>query len=438
MQVKSSRWWRKKIGLSLHVGRIGSWPLAKKLLLLNVLGIASTLLVCLALFSASYSYIATQRLKSEALANAHILANNVAPMLVFNDQKAAKTLVHSFTDMPDLRYLSIVNTKNKTFVEWGVLAADSPPPFLIKLLPHSAVEMTYDHIVVLTPVALDGEPLGKIKLQIGFDAIYTETLQFFLFGLVLIAIAIVIASIILNRLQVKALAPIFELSAIAEKVASERNYSLRAQPRGRDELGRLSYHFNQMLAKIEAWETDIRAELDQSKESARCLDLLANYDNLTKLPNRHYFNQALAKMVEQSLVTEQFSALMFIDLDNFKYVNDQYGHEAGDAVLIIIAQRLNVLLRSTDMPCRLGGDEFAVILPHIANIEAVSHLADRLVAAVNQDIIIHGDIMPVGASIGIACCPLHARDEKMLLHYADLAMYQAKKMGKNMSFVYSE
>jgi diguanylate cyclase len=88
------------------------------------------------------------------------------------------------------------------------------------------------------------------------------------------------------------------------------------------------------------------------------------------------------------------------------------------------------------MPCRLGGDEFAAILPQIADEEAARNLASRLVTGVNQEIIIHGDIMPVGASIGIACCPLHTGDPKMLLHYADLAMYQAKKVGKNTFCVY--
>ncbi|MCX7205851.1 MAG: diguanylate cyclase [Proteobacteria bacterium] len=412
-------------------------PLAKKLLLLNVFGIATTLLVCLALFSVSYSYIAVQRLKSEAMVNANILASNIAPMLVFNDQKAAKTLVHSFITMPDLTYLSIVNVQNQIFADWGSLKQDSQLFSFTHIANQPLVDISFNHIAVLVPVLLDGELLGAVQLQIGFDAVYRETLEFFLLGLVLTALAIAIASIILNRLQLKALAPIFELSSIAENVALQRNYSLRSSYESNNELGRLSFHFNQMLAKIEKWENDIKEELNQSKESERCLDLLANYDNLTQLPNRHYFNQALARTVNHAVKENQFSALMFIDLDNFKYVNDKYGHEAGDLVLTIISQRLKTILRSTDMPCRLGGDEFAAILPQIADEEAARNLASRLVAGVNQEIMIHGEIMPVGVSIGIACCPLHTGDPKMLLHYADLAMYQAKKAGKNTFYVYA-
>ncbi|MBY0445206.1 MAG: hypothetical protein K2Q15_08375, partial [Burkholderiales bacterium] len=272
-------------------------PLAKKLLLLNVFGIATTLLVCLALFSVSYSYIAVQRLKSEAMVNANILASNIAPMLVFNDQKAAKTLVHSFITMPDLTYLSIVNVQNQIFADWGSLKQDSQFFSFTHIANHPLVDISFNHIAVLVPVLLDGELLGAVQLQIGFDAVYRETLEFFLLGLVLMAIAIVIASLILNRLQVKALAPIFELSSIAENVALLRNYSLRSSYESNNELGRLSFHFNQMLEKIEKWENDIKEELSQSKEPERCLDLLANYDNLTQLPNRHYFNQALASTV---------------------------------------------------------------------------------------------------------------------------------------------
>ncbi|AMC33309.1 sensor domain-containing diguanylate cyclase [Janthinobacterium sp. B9-8] len=421
----------------MEKSRIKNLPLAKKLLLLNVLGIAATLLVCLALFSASYSYIAMQRLKSEAMVNAHILASNIAPMLVFNDPSAAKTLVHSFIAMPDLAYLSVVNSQNQIFADWGSLHQDTKLFSFTQIANRPMTDMSFDHIAVLVPVSLDGELLGAVQLQIGFAAVYRETLQFFLLGLALTVIAIVIASIILNRLQVKALAPIFELSSIAENVVAQRNYSLRSNYEGNNELGRLSYHFNQMLAKIENWENDIKAELNKSKESERCLDILANYDNLTKLPNRHYFHQALSSVIDKSILEENFSALMFIDLDNFKFVNDKYGHEAGDVVLTVIAQRLKSVLRSTDIPCRLGGDEFAAILPQIADVEAAKTLAERLVAAVHQDILIQGDIMPVGASIGIACCPLHAQDTKTLLHYADLAMYQAKKAGKNTFCVYS-
>ncbi|NHQ87751.1 diguanylate cyclase [Iodobacter sp. HSC-16F04] len=422
----------------MEKSRIKNLPLAKELLLLNVLGIAGTLLVCLALFSVSYSYLAVQRLKTEAIVNANILAANIAPMLVFNDQKAAKTLVHSFITMPDLAYLSIVNSQNQIFADWGALHQDSQLFSFTHISNQPQTDMSFDHIAVLVPVSLDGELLGAVQLQIGFDAVYRETLQFFLLGLILTAIAIVTASYILNRLQVRALAPIFELSTVAENVALQRNYSLRSGYISNNELGRLSFHFNQMLAKIEKWENDIKEELNQSKESERCLDILANYDNLTQLPNRHYFHQALATTVGRSILEDQFSALMFIDLDNFKYVNDQFGHEAGDLVLTIISQRLKNILRSTDMPCRLGGDEFAAILPQIADEEAAKILAERLVAGVKQPIIVHGEVMPVGISIGIACCPLHSDDPKTLLHYADLAMYQAKKAGKNTFCVYSE
>ncbi|AZN36676.1 sensor domain-containing diguanylate cyclase [Iodobacter ciconiae] len=422
----------------MEKSKVQNLPLAKKLLLLNVVGIATTLLVCLALFSISYTYIAVQRLKSEAMVNANILAANIAPILVFNDQKAARILAHSFVGMPDLVYLGIVNAQNQIFTDWRSLHRKYQLSSVIHISNHPQTDMYLDHITVWAPVLLDGELLGTVQLQIGFDSVYRSTMQFFLLGLALMAIAIIIASLILNRLQVRALAPIFELSSIAENVALLRDYSLRSSYISNNELGRLSFHFNQMLAKIEKWENDIKEELNQSKESERYLDLLANYDNLTQLANRHYFHQALAATIGRTILEKQFSALIFIDLDNFKYVNDHYGHEAGDLVLTIIAQRLKAILRSTDIPCRLGGDEFAAILPQIADVEVAKMLAGRLVAGVKQEIIVHGKVMPVGASIGIACCPLHAEDPKTLLHYADLAMYQAKKAGKNTFCVYSE
>lgn len=136
-------------------------------------------------------------------------------------------------------------------------------------------------------------------------------------------------------------------------------------------------------------------------------------------------------MVAQTVRDNALSALMFIDLDNFKQVNDRHGHEAGDEVLREVARRMQAVLRLSDRLCRLGGDEFALLLPNLPDEGGAEHLAGRLVAAVREPMLVHGELMPVGATIGLAFCPLDARDAAGLLNRADAAMYVAKRAGKN-------
>ena len=182
-------------------------------------------------------------------------------------------------------------------------------------------------------------------------------------GLALTLSAIALAAILLHRLQLRALAPVFELSNLAERVALQYDYGLRARARGDDEMGRLAQCFNEMLERIEAREKALNAEIGERLAVEQKLDRLAHYDSLTQLPNRHLFQKELQRIVDETVVGKQLAALMFIDLDNFKYANDAAGHDAGDLLLKVVAKRLSAVLRNSDTLCRLGGDEFAAILP---------------------------------------------------------------------------
>jgi diguanylate cyclase (GGDEF)-like protein len=122
---------------------------------------------------------------------------------------------------------------------------------------------------------------------------------------------------------------------------------------------------------------------------------------------------------------------LFIDLDNFKTVNDRWGHDAGDEVLQIVAKRVQSQLRQTDRLFRLGGDEFAVLLTDIVQPDWAMQLADRLIQSVREPMWLKNSLMPVGATVGLAFCPQDSTDAALLLQQADQAMYQAKRAGKN-------
>ncbi len=159
---------------------------------------------------------------------------------------------------------------------------------------------------------------------------------------------------------------------------------------------------------------------------------LAYHDRLTGLPNRTLFFDRLAQVVSQALRGRKRAAVLFIDLDGFKKVNDEHGHDAGDTVLRAVAARFLTTVRASDTVARIGGDEFVLILPEIGGPDAAAVVARKILAAVAPDIALSAtQTCAVGASIGIAVCPENGANVDDLLMAADGAMYQSKKGGKN-------
>jgi diguanylate cyclase (GGDEF)-like protein len=156
----------------------------------------------------------------------------------------------------------------------------------------------------------------------------------------------------------------------------------------------------------------------------------AHFDPLTQLPNRLLFRDQLQAELQAALQSGTSGALLFIDLDHFKRVNDSLGHEAGDQLLSIVAQRLRACVKDGDTVARLGGDEFTVILGGVADAEEVAAVARRIIESLRRPVHLGGRDHLVRASIGIALFPGEGTGIDELLHHADLAMYRAKEMGR--------
>lgn len=189
-----------------------------------------------------------------------------------------------------------------------------------------------------------------------------------------------------------------------------------------DELGRLANAFDAMAA-----------ELVQQRER---LTILAECDALTGLHNRHYFEAELARFFKGGADSGRQGAVLLFDLDEFKYVNDTFGHIAGDAMLLRVANETKTLVRKSGSLCRLGGDEFAVFMPH-ATLNSALALAERIVSATARMALeIDGRPLRLTASLGVAHVPDHGQGAEELVSHADMAMYQAKRLGKNRWNIY--
>jgi diguanylate cyclase (GGDEF)-like protein/PAS domain S-box-containing protein len=176
--------------------------------------------------------------------------------------------------------------------------------------------------------------------------------------------------------------------------------------------------------------TDITAR----KKSEERLRYLATHDPLTDLPNRDLFKDRLSHTLARARRKRNEAAVLQLDLDNFKSINDSYGHSVGDRLLRIVADRLSGCLRKSDTVARMGGDEFTFILEEIPNNSVCSNVAEKILNALAEPILFDGHKLCITASIGISIFPDDGHDPDTLLRHADIAMYQSKNKRNSYSF----
>jgi diguanylate cyclase (GGDEF)-like protein len=169
----------------------------------------------------------------------------------------------------------------------------------------------------------------------------------------------------------------------------------------------------------------------QLVESHRELEQLAHFDALTSLPNRRKFVEDFRKVLAQRRGREDGFALLLIDFDRFKKINDTFGHDAGDAFLVEASKRLSMVVRSSDAVARLGGDEFAVLLTGGHDEAVIATVCDRIVESFTTPVYFAGVDITTTVSVGVAVCPQHGNSEDELYKSADLALYDAKRMGRS-------
>lgn len=233
------------------------------------------------------------------------------------------------------------------------------------------------------------------------------------------------------------LRPLTRLGETVGTVVRQQDYAIRAPQVSARDLNQLAGAFNQLLDQIQQRDRSLARELAEKSEAQLRLSRLAHFDPVTGLHNRHYFHQS----VERALAghgPEAETAVMFIDLDDFKQVNDSLGHAAGDTLLREVARRIASSLRKSDIVCRLGGDEFAVILPVTDGAHEAGNVAAKLRASLAMPVRIDNHEMFVGASIGVALTSAGSIDPVELLRRADVAMYEAKSAGKGIYRIFED
>lgn len=175
----------------------------------------------------------------------------------------------------------------------------------------------------------------------------------------------------------------------------------------------------------------VARDITEKKKLEERLKYLALHDELTELPNRRLFKNRLKESILQAELDQKYIALLYLDCDNFKHINDTFGHEMGDKVLKEFSKRISSCIRDSDTLARFGGDEFMVLIPNIDSKQVAFQIVNNILRAVKEPLTLEGEELILSSSIGVAFYPFDGKNHDVLIKKADSAMYLAKNGGKN-------
>ncbi|MDO9618177.1 MAG: diguanylate cyclase [Pseudomonas sp.] len=376
-------------------------------------------LLAMGLTSLSLTLVSLLALSTYASHNLQLIARSLAYTLeaavVFNDRAAVRDALEQICKTEEIAQVAV-------FDKDGALLAslDAANNTVLNNAEQSIARLLLPDVVI-QPITYQGQQIGALHLS----GQGTTLLRFLIGGLLgllaSLALSALGATYGSKRIQRAITQPLRNLSQVAHNISVERTFNQRVPATHIADLNELAEDFNALLDQLEAWQHQLE------RENAS-LAHQASHDALTGLPNRAFFESRLLGSMREARDSQTQMAVLFLDSNRFKEINDQLGHAAGDAVLIAIAQRLRAQLREGDTVARLGGDEFAVLLKPIHHEDDAVLIADKIIDSMHEPIALpEGGSITTSLSIGIALYPEHADNPEALVHEADVAMYHAKR-----------
>ncbi len=446
------------------------YKLRTRLRLIIMAGAGAGMLLLAAVFLVYTVNLLASKRDQQVQAELGVLATNIAASIIFEHESSARELLQGLVVDSDILFVEVQKLNgdfelteffNLEYQPWlnefrqaaMHLYKKNPPKkirhqttknnnesyFIVELiLPKTAlnpstVENNIDLFV--HSVVIDGEEIALIKAYVSRSELRQQVLQTVALAILVFVVVGIFIFAVSHRLQQSITSPIEKLSLISRRVTQDGDYTLRADIVRKDELGELAQAFNRMLDQIE--QRDLMLEKTVQQRTFE-LERLANefryrafHDSLTGLPNRALLAERFAIILAHAKRHKKIFALFLMDLDNFKNINDTLGHDVGDELLVIIADRLTKTLRDEDFICRLGGDEFLIITENLPSQASSCRIAEKLFGMIATPILINGKHLNITMSLGGALYPDHGCDMTTLKRAADIAMYASKDLGKN-------
>jgi diguanylate cyclase (GGDEF)-like protein len=391
---------------------------------LITIGLGSTTLMGAFL---AYDLVSSQQqMQSHLDTLANVVGQNSTAALMFEDKPAALEMLGALRTEP-----SVVSAC--LYAPAGALFAQ----FLRQGAVHSCARTAGEWSTSSSSAAAvrrlerSGDFAGTIYIEADLSELRRRWVHLCSITCGLLLAVLVLSKFLESKIQHRILRPIDDLARAMEAVTGHHDFTTRVSPVGEDELALLGRGFNSMLGALEKYAQDGSAY--EAKLQFQALN-----DELTHLPNRRLMADRLNHALALAMRDLNCVALLYIDLDGFKLVNDSLGHSVGDLLLAEVAKRLQSRVRQSDTLARLGGDEFAIVMGGVLSKEQPGRLGNELLTALAAPFTIEDHEIRIGASIGISLFPDHGASSVLLLQNADSAMYAAKRGGKNQVAYFSE
>lgn len=358
----------------------------------------------------TYDRIVQKRtLGEEMIILSQVIALRSAAALSFGDQKNALANLNTLKVSGSVRFACMYDAEEKVFVKLGY--EECP----IKIKPDGKY-FEEKYLDVFQSVIRNNEVIGQVFIRSDLEQLDYRLQQQLIGSVIVLFISLCIAFTLTARMQRQIYRPIIHLGKVAAQVSNNNNYAIRARVESEDEFGEAVKAFNNMLHEIE-----------QDKKE---LLQLAYFDPLTQLPNRRMFSEEI-KFALETVVSRKNErvALIFMDVDKFKQINDSLGHDIGDIFLVEFAKRLQLALPKTATAFRLGGDEFTVIINNIHDKAEVIKTAEAIYKAIATPLEVAGQTLAMSVSLGIVISD--GKDTPIsIMKNADIALYRAKDAGR--------
>jgi diguanylate cyclase (GGDEF)-like protein len=381
-----------------------------------------------ALAVAGYYQETRVRLLAEAVSRAELTARETVEPL----QEASARLARQRLDLlrldPQILSARLFDTHGRLFAEYRSVQLRVAPP-VSKPQRRAGQQFHPAYLQTTLPVVSGDTTLGTLVLLSDLDHFRYDVVGFGIKLTLIAIVALLLGFVAMMHLQGRIVEPLRELAELVRQVLADKRYELRAPVHAADEVGKLASGFNAMLERISDREATLHRELAERTQAQRRLEELAHFDPLTKLPNRHFFSRQLERALVESARSGSAGAVLLIDLRNFRSVNETFGHDAADSLLLQLSRRLTARLREDDMLCRLGGDEFALVLEQVSGESHIMAVVNKILSSLREPIEVGDGETRLSACIGIAVFPVDGVETHEVLRHAETALHRAKASG---------
>ena len=358
-------------------------------------------------------------IRNYARQNLNLIARTVAytvePAMVFEDRQAINDGMVSVAAIGSVDTVEVRDPSGRVLATWrnphGLLRGMLVNAVNQLIWPKPAVSQVKRGDAVLAEVRVYGNSGGMLRYLAAA----------LLIALACIVLTVFAARILARRLQRDVIDPLDHVARVAHAVRRDRAFEKRVPASGIAEIDHFGQDFNVLLAELQGWHAGLTSENAE-------LHRRATHDVLTGLGNRALFEQRLGAAVEEAQQRGASAALLYLDVDHFKQVNDTHGHDSGDAALIAVGERLRGAIRQHDAAFRLGGDEFAVLLSQFQSADDVEAVVKRIRQAMESPFRMPSGLDIIATlSVGVALFPQDGDSAEELLRNADSAMYREKQ-----------